>query len=452
MQADNEQPLYQLPPIYAASEPCSGQAQQQECFSNLQGDPGSHFRASSAVPLTLEPPKGQFSASVPAPQPESLTSPWQQTPEVVATPSQPPSQPTQAQADFHLHSFGHQPLPAQPVPMASLQHHPTILPQQGYLPSGQWHPTGRSGMPQTDGQAYMPQSSIPATIGIAQPSRGASSGSARECKHTSRPDVDHRSGPWNVPPQLQPYAMTTPMCSSTAAPATSNWAVSHLRPQSLPLTHPFQASHPNPHPDPPARPLSQAQGPIHQGPHAAQGPHPSLPPRPLIQASHPFPGQGSLTMPASRPYSRCDHPSYAHLDLSRPLCLQQPPVPSHPDTLGSYSWPSHAAEDPLCLQQQPAPRACDQPSLQQQQPRTTVADAQHLLHQQPYEGSQQGLRRSGLMGLQAEQQGQGPGSAHAACHLERQIQPLSSTVDPADCTGFWPQSSWTPMGVLLELL
>ena len=471
------QPGFQSSPINAASQRSPWQAQQQQCFSNLQGGAGPGFKAAAARPLDPEPHKGLFPASAPAPQPECTTAPWQPTPHVFATPPQPPSQPTQSRADCHLHSFGHQPLPAQPVPAPSLQH-PTALLQQGHLPCGQWvHPAGRRGMTRTGGQAHVPQSSLPASMDPAQPGRGASSGSARDSMHTPRPDANHSSGPWGVTPhlQLQPQATPMPVCLSTAAHATPSWLGSYPRPESLPLRHPVQASHPTPHSDLPLSPSSQPQGPLHQAPHGTQQPHPSLPPRPPTQASHPnppashpFPGQGSFTVPSSRPYSRCDHPSYAHLDLLRPLCFQQPPNCGHPLASESYSASSHVAEDPLCFQRSPVPGyhgsweshsqsvspfvACDRPSLPQQQPRSALADVHHLLPQQLHDGSQQGRRHSGLTDLQAQQQGQGLGSALAGCHPEhprRQIQPPASTVDPATCNGVWPQSSWAPMGMLL---
>ena len=483
----DHQLVYKHCPIYAASEHSPWQALQQERSSDLQGDTDSHIRAASALPLDLEAPQGLFRASAPARPlaavPQWPSAPWRQTPQAVTTPLQPPSHLTHPHAGHsgqaQLHSLGHQPLPAQSIPLPSLQQYPTSLPQQEYSSSDQWaHPTGRRGMLQTHGQAYVPQSSLPASVDTAQPSSGASQGLARDPMHTPRPDVSH-SLCWSVPAQLQSqlYAAPMPMCSSTAAPATSSWAVSHLTPQSLPLRHPIQAPHPSSYSEPPPKRPSQAQAQAqaHRTPHGNQGPNPSLPPRAPSQGPHPyppvshsFPGQGSSTVPASRPYSRCDHPSYAHLDLSRPLCLQQPPVSGHPAAVGSYSSASHVAEDPVCFQPPPVSGypgslgcysrsvspfvECDRPSLQQQ-PRSTAADLHHLPHQQLHEGSQQGVRRSGLMDLQAQQQGPGSGFALAACRLEqlrRQTQPCSNTVDPATCTGAWPQSSWTPLGVLLK--
>ena len=513
MQVDNEQASYQLSeaphqvttpsstlglvmpdhqlacktsPIYAASEHLPWQAQQQERFSDLQGDIGSHLRAALALPLELKAPQGPFRAHATA-RPLATVSQlgWpsahrRQIPQAVTTPPQPPSQSTHPHVGHsgqaQLHSLGLQCEPAHSIPVPSLQHYPTSLPQQGYSSRGCWvHPTGRRSVLQTDGQAHVPHSSLPASVDTAQLSRGGSQGLVRDPMHTPRPDVSHSSCSWSVPAQLQslPYATPTPVCSSTAAPATSSWAMSHLRPDSLPLRHPIQPPHPSSYSEPPPKPPSQPQAPLHQTLHGNQGPNPSLPPRapsqgphPYPHVSHSFPGQDSSTVSASWPYSRCDHPSYAHLDLSRPLCLQQPPVSGHPATLGSYSRSSHVAEDPVCLQQSPVSGypgslesyfrsassfvACDRPSLQQQ-PRSTVADAYHPLQQQLHEGSQQGLRRSGLMDLQAQQQGQG--SALAVCHLEqlrRQTQPPSNTVDPATCTDARPQSSWTPMGVLLK--
>lgn len=435
-------------PMYAAAGhqhfPC--QALQQASCSALQ-EP-SYNRAASAVHLNTEPQKELFPAGAPTLSLTGARPPLadrQPTPQAVNPPPHPPFQlahphaatPGQAAAP-PLHSFRQQSLPPQSVPVASMESYSTSLPQQRHLPSGQWvHPTERRGMLPTGAHAQVPLSST-----HAQPTRGLSS--ARD----AMPDVSYSTCTWSVPPQLQshPYAMTTPQSSLTATPATSGWAVSHLGPQSL---------HPRPH---------------------TLGPHPSLPPRHPTprhhhdpQSSHVFPGQGNSVLPPNRPPSSCDHPSFAHLDLSRPLCLQQPAVFGHPGSSGSYSASPHLVEAQRCFQQSVVsgspgslgnyPHSASpyiahaQPSLQQH-PSSAVADVHHLQQlQQPCEGDQQGGRRWPL-DLQAQQQAQGQGDFLAGCYpqqLRGQPQPPISPVYPATCAVSQPQlRSCMPTGVPLQ--
>ena len=452
----HNQLAYKTSPMYAATGP-----QHSPCQA-LQGP--SHHRAASALPLGSEPQKGLFPATM---QPSMGARPpmatLQQTPQAVHSPPQPPSHPPPAdpgQATASpLHSFRHQSLPPQSVPVASIESHSTSHPQQRCSPSGQWvHPIGRRGMLPTGDQAQAPLSSIHASVSTAEPNRGLPK--ARD----AMPDVNYSTCTWNVPPQLQsqPYAMTAPQSSLTATPATSGWAASHLGPPSL---------HPRPH---------------------TQAPHPSLPPRhptpgpyQYHPSSHPFPGQGSSIVPPNRPPSRCDHPSFAHLDLSRPLCLQQPPVFGHPGVPGSYSASPHAVVDAQQCFQQPnvsgcvsgslgnyprsaSPYAADDGLSLQQQSSSTVADVHHRQQlQQPCEGDQQGggctpLRPPPLsLDLQAQQQGQGQGQGKgrgpffAGCYpqqLKGQPQaPLTSTAYPVTCAVSHPQlGSCAPTGMTLQ--
>ena len=97
-------PAYLTSPIYAATSHANSpwQAQQQRCFSALQGRTGLCHRAASTPALVSDPQKGLFPASasagpsLAAPQPEGPTAHWQQTPQAVTTYSRPPSQPCAA--------------------------------------------------------------------------------------------------------------------------------------------------------------------------------------------------------------------------------------------------------------------------------------------------------------------------------------------------------------------
>ena len=442
---------YRASPMYAATGP-----QHSPCQA-LQRP--SHHRAASAFPLDSELQKPLFPASAPVHPSLGAHPPMatlQQTPQAVHRPPQPPSHPHAAdpgQATASpLHSFGHQSLPPQSVPVASTKSHPTSLSQQRCLPSGQWvHPTEGRGMLPVGGQAQVPLSSIRALVSTAQPNRGLSSVT------DAMPDVTYSTHAWGVPPQLQsqPYAMTTPQSILTATPATSGWAVPHLGPHSL---------HPRPH---------------------TLAPHPSLPPKhptpgphQYPPSSHRFPGQGNSVLPPNRPASRCDHPLFAHLDLSRPLCLQQPPVFGHPGVAGSYSASAQVVVDAQQGFQQPNVSGCVSGSLGnyprsaspyaahdglslQQQSSSTVADVHHLQHHPPWGGDQQGGGCWPLE-LQAQQQGQrqgqgqgkGQGPFLTGCHPEQPRGPPQapiSTAHPATCALSQPKlGSFAPTGMTLQ--
>ena len=325
---------------------------------------------------------------------------------------------------------------------------PTSLSQQRQPPSGQWaHPS--SSVLHTNGLTHRLQSGMPASVNAAQASWGTPDGSDKNPLHTSRPDVSRSTCSQSVSPQLQSHsaAMPLPAHSLNAAPATSSWAVSHPSSPSFPPWPPTQAPYPAPtasHPSSTGLPLRTPSQVPHQGP----------------PAFHPSSGQHSSTLaPASRPASYCDHPLYAHLDLSRPLCLQQPPVFGHPRILTS----PYVAEDQPGLPQPPTSgypgsseshqrsaspfvAEAQRPSLQQHLG-SSVADVRRLQHQPLHEDKQQAFRRSRLEALQAQHQGQGP--SLAACYPEQlgcQLQSPSTTVDPVSRNTVPATLGWRPRG------
>lgn len=389
--------------------------------SPLQGDSGAHYRASSAqppnpalqqTPLGQQPQQGLLPAnglarpSLSLPQPEWPAPDWQQGPGSVTTLPQQPlqsyhPQPAQSgKATAQPHSAG----PVHPLTAASGQHYPTrhSLPQQRQLPRHEWmHMTDRGDMLQSTCLAQGPQSSIAASGSTAHPSWGMPSGSGRDPLNTPAPNPGNSTSPWSVPTLLQSPPNAMPACSLTAAPAISTWPVSHPSPQDLP---------PRPHPP--------------------QGPHPCRP------ASLPFPGQHSSALAPHRPASRCDHPMYVHLDLSRPLCLQHPPTFGHPGISESY-WRSAS---PSCAARQG-------PSVQQQ-PQSTVSDVGHMHHQQLHGDYQYQQGFPGLHALHAQQQG------HALGHVALGPEQLGGQTQPGvnleDCTAPQLQHGWIHGGVTLQ--
>ena len=249
----------------------------------------------------------------------------------------------------------------------------------------------------------VPQASMSALVNPAQPSWGVASEPGRDAGNDPGPAGGNPTSPWAVPSQLQsePIAMPAPTYSLTAAPAAPTWAVSHPNPPSLPPRHP------------------------------TQGPNPGPP------ASHPLLGL------SSRPASRCEHPLYAHLDLSRPLCLQQLPAFRHPGTSDSY----HRSSSPFSAQ--------GQEDCVQQQAYRSVSDAHPVQHQQLHDDSQyqRFVKPPGMDAMHAHQQGHGLVASHPeqfGGQGQPGVTPHNATgVDRSPCMTAELQHGWMPGGVAL---
>ena len=249
----------------------------------LQGHASAHQRASSAGILAPILQQGLPSATATAlsqaplgfAQPGRATGPWQQHDSSAGVQQQIPQ-------DTHS-------IPLQPPNVITQSSHPvhqsatiqstTAFSVSHSSPNGQWHPAANTSTPQASWQTQMLQSSMPSSYSIPQGTWQHSSTPGMSLTHTSNPAADTSPCPWVVPPQHpQGFPVSNPTPSLTASPAVPAWAV----PQ----------------------------------PEAATGQ---------------FPRADA----ASRPASRCDHPLYAHLDLSRPLCLQQPAAFPHHGSMHS---------------------------------------------------------------------------------------------------------------------
>lgn len=415
LQPDAHQPFHQQSEApRQVTTPNSIGAQALEVNSlNTHRQPAvsAHCRASSGWPLDSKLQQDLLSANAPArpslslAQPEWPTPHWHQAPGLVTT------LPQCAAQSYHPHPAGSGKAtappsragPVDPLAAASLQHYPTrhSLPHQRPLPSNQWvHSTGGD-MLQMVNPLVVPQSSMAASANPGQPSWGMPSGSGREALYTPDPAVGNPTSPWTVPAQLrsEPTAVPAVVGSLTAAPTASSWAVSQPNPQSLPPRHP------------------------------TQGLNPDQP------ASHPFLGQ------PSRPASRCDHPLYAHLDLSRPLCLQQSPAFGLPGTSESY----RCSSSPFCAQ--------GQEFSMQQKACISVSDAPHVQHPQLHDDSQyqQWTIRPGMSAMHAHQHGHGLVAPHPE-QCGGQAQPWGNphNADGVDCIAPEPQHGRTPRGVTLQ--
>ena len=194
-----------------------------------------------------------------------------------------------------------------------------------------WHPGADASMPQASWQTQTLHSGMPSSYRMRAWQRSNAAGISPI--HTPSPAADAKPCPWAMPlqhPQGPP--VSDPAARLTATPAAATWAIPQ---QEAPAGH-------------------------------------------LLRAAA-----------ASRPASRCDHPLYAHLDLSRPLCLQQPAAfpnngSMHFSPCSASSFGTEAQGD---LQpQQPVPRdaAPSAPQIPQQQLQgdAAVIDANHRLHQQ----------------------------------------------------------------------
>lgn len=417
MQPDAHQPLYQqseaLRQVTTPSSIGSQAIEVNSLTTHRQPAVSACYGASPGWPLDSELQQGLLSANAPAcpspslPLPEWPTFHWQQAPgSVIAFPQR------RFQSHHSHHSFAQsgeaiaQPYSAgavDPPAAASLQHYPTrhSLPHQRQLSSIQrGRTTGRGDMLQTINPLDVPLSSIAASANSDQPSWGMPSGSGREALHTLGHAGGNPTSSWTVPTQLRSEnAVPAAARSLTATPAASSWAVSQPNPQNLPPRHP------------------------------TQGPNPDQP------ASHLFLGQPSC------PASRCDHPLYAHLDLSRPLCLQQPPAFGYPGISDSC----RRSASPFSAQ--------GQESSMQQKACISVSDAPHVQHQQQHAENQYQQRFVGpeMNATHAHQQGHGLVAPHLEqCGGQGQPGVTPHNADGLDCMAPELQHGWMPRGMTLQ--